>query len=379
MLSLRPNEINTNDVTQTWLTVPSQSIPTWNSIINFDVTTIGKINEIYVVFNMGPVTGISASGLFPCMVSSFKWFTNVNYSFQGTILDSANSDMNFINCQNNYDDQDRVFINTASGSYASAAQRFAMGQTSSTYLTPIKCFANQIQNEILNANHNFRLSLTLDQLANVIDVNGLTGTPNINFNSISLLIKIQKLTQPTINYKLAQMGKIQRYQSLFTSNLSQQFVALSGSTTSSINLSNFINANIQWIYFTIRPVSTGLTKAASFNYINNLLSFHLLNSSSESLCGGSPITASTSLYILNKDSTRGSYSTEIGGSVFYWFHSSNAIGSYQSGVPSGARNYNGSEQLILNYSGALATNMQIDVYAAATSVFNQTLSGVSRS
>ena len=86
MLSLRPNEINTNDVTQSWLTVPSQSIPTWGSIINFDVTTIGKINEIYVVFNMGPVTGITASGLFPCMVSSFKWFTNVNYSFQGTIF-----------------------------------------------------------------------------------------------------------------------------------------------------------------------------------------------------------------------------------------------------------------------------------------------------
>ena len=116
MLSLRPNEINTNDVTQSWLTVPSQSIPTWGSIINFDVTTIGKINEIYVVFNMGPVTGITAVNQYPCMVSSFKWFTNVNYSFQGTILDSANSDMNFINCQNNYDDQDRIFINTASAS-----------------------------------------------------------------------------------------------------------------------------------------------------------------------------------------------------------------------------------------------------------------------
>ena len=200
----------------------------------------------------------------------------MNYSFQGTILDSANSDMNFINCQNNFDDQDRLFINSASGSYASAAQRFAMGQTSSTYMTPLKCFANQIQNEILNANHNFRVSLTLDQLVNVIDVNGLTGTPNINFNSISLLVKMQKLTQPTINYKIAQMAKLQRYQGLFTSNLSQQFVALSGSTTSSINLSNFINANIQWIYFTVRPISTGLTKAAGFNYINNLLSFHLL-------------------------------------------------------------------------------------------------------
>ena len=378
MLSLRSNEINTNDVIQTWLTVPSQSVATWNSIINFDVTTIGKINEIYVVFNMGPVTGISPSGLFPCMCSSFKWFTNVNFSFQGTILDSANSDMNFINCQNNYDDQDRAYIQTASGSYANATQRFAMGQTSSTYQIPLKCFANQIQNEILNANHNFRVSLTLDQLVNVIDLNELTGTPNINFNSISLLVKMQKLTQPTINYKIAQMGKLQKYQGLFTSNLSQQFIALSGSTTSSINLSNFINANIQWIYFTIRPIS-GLTKAAGFNYNNNLLSFHLLNSSSESLCGGSPITAATSLYILNKDTTRGSFSTETGGSVFYWFHSSNPIASYQSGIPLGSRTYNGSEQLVLVYNSVLTTNMQIDVYAAATSVFNQTLSGISRS
>ena len=378
MLSLRSNEINTNDVIQTWLTVPSQSVATWNSIINFDVTTIGKINEIYVVFDMGPVTGISPSGLFPCMCSSFKWFTNVNFSFQGTILDSANSDMNFINCQNNYDDQDRAYIQTASGSYANATQRFAMGQTSSTYQIPLKCFANQIQNEILNANHNFRVSLTLDQLVNVIDLNELTGTPNINFNSISLLVKMQKLTQPTINYKIAQMGKLQKYQGLFTSNLSQQFIALSGSTTSSINLSNFINANIQWIYFTIRPIS-GLTKAAGFNYNNNLLSFHLLNSSSESLCGGSPITAATSLYILNKDTTRGSFSTETGGSVFYWFHSSNPIASYQSGIPLGSRTYNGSEQLVLVYNSVLTTNMQIDVYAAATSVFNQTLSGISRS
>ena len=129
---------------------------------------------------------------------------------------------------------------------------------------------------------------------------------------------MQKLTQPTINYKLAQLAKIQRYQGLFTSNLSQQFVALSGSTTSSITLSNFINANIQWIYITIRPIG-GLTKAAGFNYNNNLLSFHLLNSSSESLFGGSPITASTSLFILNKDTTRGSFSTETGGSVFTGF------------------------------------------------------------
>ena len=131
--------------------------------------------------------------------------------------------------------------------------------------------------------------------------------------------------------------------------------------------------------FTIRPIS-GLTKAAGFNYVNNLLTFHLLNSSSESLCGGSPITASTSLYILNKDTTRGSFSCEsTNGNVFYWHHSINPIASYASGVPSGSRNYNGSEQLVLVYNSALITNMQVDIYASATSVFNQTLQSVSRS
>ena len=214
--------------------------------------------------------------------------------------------------------------------------------------------------------------------ANLIDVNGLAGIPNMNINSISLLLKMQKLNQPTINYKLNQLMKYQKYQSLFISNLSQQFIALIGTTTSTINLSNFINANIQWIYFTVRPVLTGLIRGNAFNFVNNISSFHLLNSSSESLCGGAPITSQTALYILNKDNTRGSYSTETNGSVFYWHHSTNPISTYQTGIPSGYRQYNGAEQLVLVYNTALTQNFQIDVYAAATSVFVQTLSSVTK-
>ena len=77
-MSLAQNEINTNDVTQSWITVPSQSIPTFGSTINFDVSTLGKINEMYLIFNMGPITGITAVGLFPVMATSFRWFTSIN-------------------------------------------------------------------------------------------------------------------------------------------------------------------------------------------------------------------------------------------------------------------------------------------------------------
>ena len=51
-MSLLQNEINTNDVIQSWLTVPSQSILTFGSTIDFDISTIGKINEMYLIFNM---------------------------------------------------------------------------------------------------------------------------------------------------------------------------------------------------------------------------------------------------------------------------------------------------------------------------------------
>ena len=46
--------------------------------------------------------------------------------------------------------------------------------------------------------------------------------------------------------------------------------------------------------------------------------------------------------------------------------------------PSGYRQYDGAEQLVLVYNSALTQNFQIDVYAASTSVFNQTLVSVSK-
>ena len=329
------------------------------------------------MFNLGPINGIVPVGNFPCLCSSFKFFTSVNYSCQGQIIDTISADANFISVQNNYDDQDRMFINQASGSYSNAVSRFSMGQNSNTiYQVILKSYVNAVQPEIINANHNIRVSVTLDFLQNLIDTNGLVGTPSVAINSVSLLVKMQKLTIPTINYKLMQLSKIGRYQSLFRTNLTQQYVALANSTFCSVNLSNFINANIQWTYFTVRSINA-LTRSACFNYINNVLSFNIINSSNESLTNGT-VLANTSLYIINKDATRGSYSTESGGSVFYWFHSTNPIQTFTTGIPSSSRLYNGSEQIQIVFTSALATNYQIDIYGSGVGLFNQTISNVSK-
>ena len=375
MLALKQNEININDVTQSYITIPSTSTAGWGSIVNFDITNIGsKIQECYLLFNLGPITGITPVGNYPCLCSSFKWFTSISYSCQGQILDIISSDANYISIQNNYNDQDRNFFNQASGPYNNALTRFTMGQTSTIYQTILKSYINQVQPEILNANHNIRVSVTLDFLQNLIDTNGLAGTPLVNINSVSLLVKLQKLSIPTINYKLMQLSKIGRYQALFTSNITQQYIALANSSYCSINLSNMINSNIQWIFSTIRAINS-LTKSSGFNYVNNLLSFNIINSSNESLTNGS-VLANTAIYIINKDATLGSYSTESGGSVFYWFHSTNPIMTYSSGVPTSSRFYNGSEQLQITFSSPLSQNYQIDIYASSIGIISQTISNV---
>ena len=324
---------------------------------------------------MSPITGVIAN--VPAPISAFKWFTNVTYSYQGSVVDTVTSDQNFIHQQISFDDQDRIYINTASGNYQSQASRYLLGQTSNIYQVPLRSLINQIQPEILNSSaHSIRVAVTLDSLVNILDVGLLTGA-SMTINSVSLLVKMQKLDIPTINYKLNQLLRIGKYQDIFCSNLQQQFTVLAGATSAIINLPNFINSNINYIYFTIRPINS-LTKSASFNYVNNIVSYHLINSSGESLCGGQPILSNIGLYVLNRDSTRGSSSTAIGSSTFFWFHSTDPIRTLQTGTPLGSRLYNGSENLTLVFNNALAINQQVDIYASAVSIFNQTTNGVSK-
>ena len=97
--NLRPYEINQNNVTQTWLNINSNSVSSFNSIVTFDINQIGKINELYLLFNMSAITGVTGYSALnvPAPISAFKWFTNVTYSYQGQVIDTVTNDQNFIN------------------------------------------------------------------------------------------------------------------------------------------------------------------------------------------------------------------------------------------------------------------------------------------
>ena len=369
--NLKQYELNNTNITTQWITISSLSTPSFGGICNFDINCIGKIEEVYAVFNLSGISGCTQTlNTNPIIASGFKFFSTINYSFQGTIIDTVSSDVNFINSQIKYEDSDRTFINVSSGNYNSSSARYALGLSTNSYLVQLNSFINQIKPEILNQNHNIRCSMQLNNLIDIVDYT--SGYPVCTINSISLLVKLNKFDTNILTYKLNQLSRLNKYQSVFSSNLYQTYNVLSGSTSSSVTLSNFINANINYIYFVIRPI-TGLTKSASSTYLNYISGFNILNSSNESLCGGL-ISSTQALYILNRDNTKGSYTTESGGCVFFWHHSKNMIETITKGIPD-SRVYNGSETLNLYFTTALSTSVQVDVFASNVSIFNQTING----
>ena len=92
----------------------------------------------------------------------------------------------------------------ASGNYQSQASRYLLPQSANIYQVPLRSFINQVKPKILNSTaHSIRVSVTLDTLANNLDVGTLVGS-TMTINSVSLFAKMQELDIPTINYKMNQ-------------------------------------------------------------------------------------------------------------------------------------------------------------------------------
>ena len=159
--------------------------------INIDI-------KIAMLLNVGPITGVTASSVLtlPAFCSAFKWFTQVNITNQNNSLDIYDSQSNYLMNQMYTSLEDSYFINAAAGPYSSLATRYSMSQTNTVYQVPLKCGVfNQIKSELLNSNHNIRVSVLLDSLTNIINQGTLIGTPTSVLNSCSLILKCSKYDQ----------------------------------------------------------------------------------------------------------------------------------------------------------------------------------------
>ena len=156
--NLKQYELNNTNITTQFINIPSLSAPSFGGLVNFDINCIGKIEEVYAVFNLSAISGCTQTlNTTPIIASGFKFFSSINYSYQGTIIDTVSSDVNFINSQIKYEDSDRTFINVSSANYNSSSARYSLGLTTNNYLIQLNSFINQVKPEILNQNHNISI------------------------------------------------------------------------------------------------------------------------------------------------------------------------------------------------------------------------------
>ena len=330
--------------------------------------------------NVGPITCITSSSVLslPSFCSAFKWFTSVNITNLNSSLDIYDSQSNYLMNQMFTSLEDSYFINAGAGQYNSLASRYAMSVVNTTWQVPLKCgIINQIKCELLNNNHNIRVSVLLDNLTNIVNQGSLSGTPGCVINSCALLVKVSKYDQITANNKLLQLTR-QPVVKLYNTTAYQPYVANANSSQSIITLSNFIGLNVQFIYFVIR-LSSAITKSEGFTFLNNISSYSVLSSSGKALTG-SVVTPSVSLLVYNKSNTSGCFTTDSTyGNIFTLFHSADPISTImQSGSCYGQRLYSGSEALVINYTSALGANCNIDIYGSTSSILKQTPLGFTK-
>ena len=376
------NQNSNQNLTHTYVNVVSTNQPAWGGYTYIDFNTSGYcIHDVTLQFNLSAITGITASSALmqPSSCSAFKFFTNVTATNNNNVIDSIDSQANYLLSQMYTSYEDVQFLNVASGSPMSQLSRYNMGQTNTTYQVNLKSLFPQIKIECLNGNSFIRIAILLDTLNNLISQGTLVGTPLVTINSVSALFKVTKYSNELVQQKLFQLSK-NPLMKTFNSVSYQPFVIQANSSTATISLSNFVGLNVQYIFFVVRP-SSAITKndglvfsQTSFSQTSLVFaSYNVLSATGKSVCGGL-ITSAQALYIYGKSMTLGNIMTDpIYGNVYTIFHTSDPVSTMVNmGGVYGYRQYSGSETLQLNLITTTAVALNVDIYASCTSIYKQT-------
>ena len=151
-----------------------------------------------------------------------------------------------------------------------------------------------------------------------------------------------------------------------------------GLTSTSIIL-NSVAGKIACLMFTVRSTVAG---SIPWNYLP-ITSFALLDSGGSNIVGGQSLPAAYALNLLNKDFCKSSYNTETSygsnnqaANVFCWSFSADMISALSHGQALSSRQMTGQEQLVLTFPTALATAVQVDVFAYSEIMLEMSLTSV---
>ena len=363
------------------LQIPSSSQPSFGSYCVFDIKQKNIIlHDTSLVVNCTALTGLTG-GTSPRLSSAFFWWTRCECVVNGVILDTYYPTQQFFLNQILNTNSDRIMVNNGAGSYASPTQRALMAATAgANYIINLHTIFNEAHMTLLTDSHNVQLRVYFDTVANIVVPGGATGTGAVSINFANLVCKTTKLPPDVAQNRLALMNA-QPEHLLYHDLRYGIFNINSGVSSSQIVLSS-ITGKVAFLFFTVKNVNA-LTGDGAFTY-NKITNFSILDSVSANVTSGQPITDAISLNYLSQFWSNSSYLSETttgsnaagtivnnGSNVYAWSFSSDPMSALNTGKLLSSRSFHGNEQLQIQYTSALATNVQVEVYAMCESLVEQ--------
>ena len=349
---------NVESMAHETIIVPSNTTPLWNTQVNVDIREKNcLLHNLCLKFNVSAITGVSNAYYTP----AWFWFHHIDLVVNGQTIDTIYGNQQFLQHQLFNFDEKRKFNNITAGDYASVAQRKALASATNDYYVPLWSFFKQTHMPLLYQKDDIQLRIFMDSASNnIVLPTGATGTPVSTFNNLQVLINVSKLENYDVNARLKDLSRsVQSYQ--FNELRWGNYNINAGAATSSIVLTSIVGP-VSFLKFVIRPV--GSTGDNYFNYLA-IKDFSILNAGSTNIVGGSAIPSTQALYILNRDWTRGSYSTES--NVYIYSFGASPVDTIHSGKIYNFYRFKGSEQLVLNFTAPLAQAVSVDIYAYVNS------------
>lgn len=359
------------------INIPSSNQASFGSSFLININEMSMIHEIILQYNMSSITGLSTLANYPQYVPGYFFFTRIDIFVGSNCIDSIYPLQQFVNSQIFNDDCDRWFISNGCGAYNSASQRATMASTSNSYFIPIRSFFNQSHMSLINNNHNVSLRIFNDTLTNcVIQSSSQTGTAVASIISVNALVRCSR---PSMEQNALNINNLNIRPNHYLFNETRYMpVPVSSGLLSCTNILNGITGSVSYLFFTLR-YSNALTGLGAFTYLP-IASFAILGADGSNICGGGVISSATNLTVMNRYNTLGSYTSETalgtlnnGANVYIFPFCCDIITQSQTGQQfGGGRVFTGNEQLIVNFTSALTSAAQLDVFASVNGIIEQT-------
>ena len=355
--------------------VPSTSAPSWGSYFVIDFRERNCIlHDLVLQFQVSALTGYTgANATSPRYTPAYFWFTRIEIVQNNNVIDTVYANQQFImNQLYNFDEQ-RALINIGCGIYNNPTQRATLAATGSTYYVDLWNYFQQGHIPILSQKDDVQIRVYMDSLANnaVIGTAVLSTGPTSVINSCNLIAKVTRLQASDVTSRLRSIqARPEHYK--FNELRFGTFAINAGVAQTSIVLTPLVG-NCNFLIFTIRPTAS-ITGEGYYNY-TALSNYAILDGTSTNIVGGQNIPNEMALLLLGRDWSKSSYlaetalsTTNNGANVYIWSFSADSVSTAESGTDMNTYRFSGNEQLQINFTGALAAGVTIDVYAHMASV-----------